>query len=70
MFSLFYPPGCKVEMFHLNVEAVNTHRDRPLVSRCENPAENVFVCCLLTKNSFQTRRLAQSLKGSLCLPPL
>ncbi|XP_050978474.1 6-phosphofructo-2-kinase/fructose-2,6-bisphosphatase 2 isoform X2 [Labeo rohita] len=22
--------GCKVEMFHLNVEAVNTHRDRPL----------------------------------------
>uniref|UniRef100_A0A6Q2Z6T8 6-phosphofructo-2-kinase/fructose-2,6-bisphosphatase 2 n=1 Tax=Esox lucius TaxID=8010 RepID=A0A6Q2Z6T8_ESOLU len=24
--------GCKVEMFHLNVEAVNTHRDRPLVS--------------------------------------
>ena len=25
-------PGCKVEMFYLNVEAVNTHRDRPLVS--------------------------------------
>uniref|UniRef100_A0A674F1Z4 6-phosphofructo-2-kinase/fructose-2,6-bisphosphatase 2 n=1 Tax=Salmo trutta TaxID=8032 RepID=A0A674F1Z4_SALTR len=24
--------GCKVEMFYLNVEAVNTHRDRPLVS--------------------------------------
>ncbi|CAL8351731.1 unnamed protein product [Gadus morhua 'NCC'] len=23
--------GCKVEMFSLNVEAVNTHRDRPLV---------------------------------------
>lgn len=22
--------GCKVEMFYLNVEAVNTHRDRPL----------------------------------------
>uniref|UniRef100_A0AAY4E8K1 6-phosphofructo-2-kinase/fructose-2,6-bisphosphatase 2 n=1 Tax=Denticeps clupeoides TaxID=299321 RepID=A0AAY4E8K1_9TELE len=25
--------GCKVEMFYLNVEAVNTHRDRPLVSK-------------------------------------
>ena len=24
--------GCEVEMFDLNVEAVNTHRDRPLVS--------------------------------------
>ncbi|XP_030632106.1 6-phosphofructo-2-kinase/fructose-2,6-bisphosphatase 2 isoform X2 [Chanos chanos] len=24
--------GCKVEMFYLNVEAVNTHRDRPLVN--------------------------------------
>lgn len=23
--------GCKVEMFDLKVEAVNTHRDRPLV---------------------------------------
>uniref|UniRef100_A0A7N6B2C4 6-phosphofructo-2-kinase/fructose-2,6-bisphosphatase 2 n=1 Tax=Anabas testudineus TaxID=64144 RepID=A0A7N6B2C4_ANATE len=28
--------GCKVEMFYLNVEAVNTHRDRPLVSRPES----------------------------------
>ncbi|KAM9758949.1 6-phosphofructo-2-kinase/fructose-2,6-bisphosphatase 2 isoform 6-T6 [Menidia menidia] len=27
--------GCKVEMFYLNVEAVNTHRDRPLESLCE-----------------------------------
>ncbi|XP_019214623.1 6-phosphofructo-2-kinase/fructose-2,6-bisphosphatase 2 isoform X1 [Oreochromis niloticus] len=27
--------GCKVEMFYLNVEAVNTHRDRPLVSCSE-----------------------------------
>lgn len=25
-------PGCKVEMFDLKVEAVNTHRNRPLVS--------------------------------------
>lgn len=25
--------GCKVEMFYLGVEAVNTHRDRPLVSQ-------------------------------------
>lgn len=25
--------GCKVEMFYLNVEAVNTHRDRPIVSQ-------------------------------------
>jgi hypothetical protein len=30
--SLQLSPGCKVEMFYLNVEAVNTHRDRPLVS--------------------------------------
>lgn len=30
---VIYAPGCKVEMFYLNVEAVNTHRDRPLVSR-------------------------------------
>uniref|UniRef100_A0A665XEC5 6-phosphofructo-2-kinase/fructose-2,6-bisphosphatase 2 n=1 Tax=Echeneis naucrates TaxID=173247 RepID=A0A665XEC5_ECHNA len=28
--------GCKVEMFYLNVEAVNTHRDRPLVSCLES----------------------------------
>ncbi|XP_039653642.1 6-phosphofructo-2-kinase/fructose-2,6-bisphosphatase 2 isoform X6 [Perca fluviatilis] len=27
--------GCKVEMFYLNVESVNTHRDRPLESLCE-----------------------------------
>uniref|UniRef100_A0A672P7M3 6-phosphofructo-2-kinase/fructose-2,6-bisphosphatase 2 n=1 Tax=Sinocyclocheilus grahami TaxID=75366 RepID=A0A672P7M3_SINGR len=26
--------GCKVDIFDLKVEAVNTHRDRPLVSRC------------------------------------
>lgn len=31
-FKLFFLVGCKVEMFYLNVEAVNTHRDRPLVS--------------------------------------
>lgn len=32
-FNVFFcVPGCKVEMFFLNVEAVNTHRDRPLVS--------------------------------------
>uniref|UniRef100_A0AAY4E8K8 6-phosphofructo-2-kinase/fructose-2,6-bisphosphatase 2 n=1 Tax=Denticeps clupeoides TaxID=299321 RepID=A0AAY4E8K8_9TELE len=35
--------GCKVEMFYLNVEAVNTHRDRPLV----NPAP-----MLLRRNSY------------------
>ncbi|XP_007247770.3 6-phosphofructo-2-kinase/fructose-2,6-bisphosphatase 2 isoform X3 [Astyanax mexicanus] len=32
--------GCKVELFHLNVEAVNTHRDRPLsrvAGGCMNP---------------------------------
>lgn len=26
--------GCKVDVFDLKVEAVNTHRDRPLVSFC------------------------------------
>ena len=25
-------PGCKVETINLNVEAVNTHRDKPAVS--------------------------------------
>lgn len=30
-----YLSGCKVEMFYLNVEAVNTHRDRPIVSETE-----------------------------------
>lgn len=33
IFWTFLFLGCKVEMFYLNVEAVNTHRDRPLVSR-------------------------------------
>lgn len=35
-YNLFYVSlllGCKVEMFYLDVEAVNTHRDRPLVSQ-------------------------------------
>lgn len=32
LFSCLPPPGCKVDMFDLKVEAVNTHRDRPLVS--------------------------------------
>lgn len=36
IYSVFYLLGCKVEMFYLNVEAVNTHRDRPLVSRSES----------------------------------
>lgn len=36
---LFHAPfslhsGCKVEPFFLNIEAVNTHRERPLVSSC------------------------------------
>ncbi|XP_024235486.1 6-phosphofructo-2-kinase/fructose-2,6-bisphosphatase 2 isoform X2 [Oncorhynchus tshawytscha] len=30
--------GCKVEMFYLNVEAVNTHRDRPLDKVPRDPA--------------------------------
>uniref|UniRef100_A0A8C6VYA0 6-phosphofructo-2-kinase/fructose-2,6-bisphosphatase 2 n=1 Tax=Nothobranchius furzeri TaxID=105023 RepID=A0A8C6VYA0_NOTFU len=34
------PKGCKVEMFDLKVEAVNTHKDRPLVS--------CFKTCFLT----------------------
>lgn len=35
--------GCKVDMFDLKVEAVNTHRDRPLVS----PGHFVMLCCVL-----------------------
>uniref|UniRef100_A0A8C2WCU1 6-phosphofructo-2-kinase/fructose-2,6-bisphosphatase 2 n=1 Tax=Cyclopterus lumpus TaxID=8103 RepID=A0A8C2WCU1_CYCLU len=54
--------GCKVEMFYLNVESVNTHRDRPLVSRSASgmnvmpilfyspfpppPPHRVRLCCL------------------------
>lgn len=30
-FSFLPPPGCKVDQYDLKVEAVNTHRDRPLV---------------------------------------
>uniref|UniRef100_A0A6Q2ZJZ3 6-phosphofructo-2-kinase/fructose-2,6-bisphosphatase 2 n=1 Tax=Esox lucius TaxID=8010 RepID=A0A6Q2ZJZ3_ESOLU len=37
--------GCKVEMFDLKVEAVNTHQDRPLVSSCP---------CLITVQSHVT----------------
>lgn len=32
-YAFFLVLGCKVEMFYLDVEAVNTHRDRPLVSQ-------------------------------------
>ncbi|XP_061742069.1 6-phosphofructo-2-kinase/fructose-2,6-bisphosphatase 2-like isoform X1 [Nerophis ophidion] len=38
--------GCKVEMFCLNVEAVNTHRDRPLAKTAEDCAR------LLRRNSY------------------
>lgn len=32
MKMLISPTGCKVESIFLNVEAVNTHRDKPQVS--------------------------------------
>lgn len=37
-------PGCKVEMFDLKVEAVNTHRNRPLVSFFLMFGKNCFWC--------------------------
>ncbi|TRY98613.1 hypothetical protein DNTS_005288 [Danionella cerebrum] len=40
--------GCKVEMFDLKVEAVNTHRDRPLGGR----RQDVALPALLRRNSF------------------
>uniref|UniRef100_A0A4W4EEQ8 6-phosphofructo-2-kinase/fructose-2,6-bisphosphatase 2 n=1 Tax=Electrophorus electricus TaxID=8005 RepID=A0A4W4EEQ8_ELEEL len=39
--------GCKVETFYLNVEAVNTHRDRPLGKARRSPAT-----LLLRRNSY------------------
>uniref|UniRef100_A0A8C1VGD2 6-phosphofructo-2-kinase/fructose-2,6-bisphosphatase 2 n=1 Tax=Cyprinus carpio TaxID=7962 RepID=A0A8C1VGD2_CYPCA len=42
--------GCKVEMFYLNVEAVNTHRDRPLVKH--NFDSNLSSAPLLRRNSY------------------
>ncbi|KAL7843570.1 hypothetical protein AOLI_G00250820 [Acnodon oligacanthus] len=39
--------GCKVELFYLNVEAVNTHRDRPLGKARSGPAP-----LLLRRNSY------------------
>ncbi|XP_015197670.1 6-phosphofructo-2-kinase/fructose-2,6-bisphosphatase 2 isoform X2 [Lepisosteus oculatus] len=39
--------GCKVEMFYLNVEAVNTHREKPLDKIQKNPA-----AVLLRRNSY------------------
>ncbi|XP_071016932.1 6-phosphofructo-2-kinase/fructose-2,6-bisphosphatase 2-like isoform X2 [Oncorhynchus clarkii lewisi] len=39
--------GCKVEMFYLNVKAVNTHRDRPLDNVPRDPAP-----MLLRRNSY------------------
>ncbi|TSY83930.1 6-phosphofructo-2-kinase/fructose-2,6-bisphosphatase 2 [Bagarius yarrelli] len=39
--------GCKVEMFYLNVEAVNTHRDRPLGQAQRTPPP-----LLLRRNSY------------------
>lgn len=34
--------GCKVESIYLNVEAVNTHRDRPEVALKSNSSPGVF----------------------------
>ncbi|KAJ8258679.1 hypothetical protein COCON_G00176910 [Conger conger] len=39
--------GCKVEMFYLNVEAVNTHRDRPL-----DKVQDAGMPILLRRNSY------------------
>ena len=36
LYSVSYRPGCKVELFYLNVEAVNTHRERSLVSSSDS----------------------------------
>lgn len=43
-FSLTLFSGCKVEMFYLNVEAVNTHRDRPLVSQLSLSVSAALYC--------------------------
>ncbi|XP_055787655.1 6-phosphofructo-2-kinase/fructose-2,6-bisphosphatase 2a isoform X2 [Salvelinus fontinalis] len=40
--------GCKVDMFDLEVEAVNTHRDRPLDKVCNDVVPTTF----LRRNSF------------------
>ncbi|XP_013990961.1 6-phosphofructo-2-kinase/fructose-2,6-bisphosphatase 2 [Salmo salar] len=40
--------GCKVDMFDLKVEAVNTHRDRPLDKVCNDVVPTTF----LRRNSF------------------
>uniref|UniRef100_I3KJY5 6-phosphofructo-2-kinase/fructose-2,6-bisphosphatase 2 n=1 Tax=Oreochromis niloticus TaxID=8128 RepID=I3KJY5_ORENI len=41
--------GCKVDVFDLGVEAINTHRDRPLVSFCQTDA---ILPAFLRRNSF------------------
>ncbi|TRZ01396.1 hypothetical protein DNTS_003744 [Danionella cerebrum] len=40
--------GCKVEMFHLNVEAVNTHRERPMQGKVKRESAPQ----LLRRNSY------------------
>nr|XP_046168114.1 6-phosphofructo-2-kinase/fructose-2,6-bisphosphatase 2-like isoform X3 [Oncorhynchus gorbuscha] len=51
--------GCKVEMFYLNVEAVNTHRDRPLdkVSRDPAPIRRNSYTPLSSHDQFKRPRL-------------
>uniref|UniRef100_A0A8C7TCB1 6-phosphofructo-2-kinase/fructose-2,6-bisphosphatase 2 n=1 Tax=Oncorhynchus mykiss TaxID=8022 RepID=A0A8C7TCB1_ONCMY len=49
--------GCKVEMFYLNVEAVNTHRDRPLVSNIASPIRRNSYTPLSSHDQFKRPRL-------------
>lgn len=48
---LFSVAGCKVDTFDLKVEAVNTHRDRPLVRR-STTFTRLTVCVLFVKTGF------------------
>lgn len=48
--------GCKVESFFLNIEAVNTHRERPVVSLHKHTFVliDTLVCQLLVCDTLQT----------------
>uniref|UniRef100_A0A8C2BMY3 6-phosphofructo-2-kinase/fructose-2,6-bisphosphatase 2 n=1 Tax=Cyprinus carpio TaxID=7962 RepID=A0A8C2BMY3_CYPCA len=52
--------GCKVEMFYLNVEAVNTHRDRPLVS------PHLSLWCSLLQYEILMENIKYSFENNWC----
>ncbi|XP_075632352.1 6-phosphofructo-2-kinase/fructose-2,6-bisphosphatase 2 isoform X4 [Balearica regulorum gibbericeps] len=52
--------GCKVEMITLNVEAVNTHRDKPSLNSSDLPASQTPV--RMRRNSFTPRASADTVK--------